>query len=161
MTVRPDHPLGDILSIVASCLVHAPALAMFLYSDVDEVPVRSTDITAEDYVTYPAAWREARGAFPKILRVVMRRTAKESAHVTTERLERLRLTTLTSDGRWCRLSTPSCRRWRSSFDALRLRVERLLARWCRSALLSASQGAGKGPPNRPFLLFGVNTAHSV
>src|SRR5437667_1847176 len=49
MTVRPDHPLGDILSIVASCLVHAPALAMFLYSDVDEVPVRSTDITAEDY----------------------------------------------------------------------------------------------------------------
>ncbi len=68
-------------AVIESFTVHARALTVFLWPDV----VRSDDITSDHYVIDPAAWASARGPIPGVLKTVIRRTAKEIAHLTSAR----------------------------------------------------------------------------
>ena len=61
-----------------------PEPTAFLYPD--ECQHRETDVAADDYVTDPNDWRRVRGELPAALLAVIRRTAKEIAHLTTARL---------------------------------------------------------------------------
>jgi hypothetical protein len=69
---------------VESFSIHARTLTAFLYPD--ECQHRESDVAADDYVTDPNDWRRVRGHLPAGLRTVIQRTAKEIAHLTTQRL---------------------------------------------------------------------------
>ena len=69
---------------VESFTLHARALAAFLYPDKSQH--RDTDVAADDYVSDSNEWRRVRGDLPPALLTVIRCTAKEIAHLTTERL---------------------------------------------------------------------------
>jgi hypothetical protein len=81
-----DRPLHDDVvlknAVVESCVVHARSLTGFIYPD----DAHTDDITSDDYVVdKKAAWAAARGTIPPILVMVKVRTAKEIAHLTTQR----------------------------------------------------------------------------
>jgi len=72
-----------INATVESFATQSRALAAFLYPDPDVK--RKTDVTSDIYVQDVAAWDAARGGLPSKLHEVTTRTAKEIAHLTTER----------------------------------------------------------------------------
>lgn len=73
-------------ALVESFLIHARTLVMFLYSD--KKAKRASDVTSERYVRDLQAWERDRGSIPSELKEVIRRTAKEIAHLTIERQPR-------------------------------------------------------------------------
>jgi hypothetical protein len=80
-----DNDPVALNAFVESFAIHARALAAFLYPD-PEVK-RKTDVKSDHYVRDTAEWEAARGKdVPPLLQEVMTRTAKEIAHLTTERL---------------------------------------------------------------------------
>lgn len=68
-------------AMIESFTIHARALVLFLYRSKQ----RPDDVTAEEYVKDPVAWRAARGPIPPDLQTVIERTGKEIAHLTTGR----------------------------------------------------------------------------
>ncbi len=47
--------------------------------------MRPDDVTANHYVADSEKWRQERGPIPEDLKTIIRRTAKEIAHLTTKR----------------------------------------------------------------------------
>jgi hypothetical protein len=78
---RIGHHVGERQAFT----LHARALTAFLYPTAGAR--REGDVVSDQYVVDVSRWAEARGDIPDILLTVMRRTAKEIAHLTTDRLE--------------------------------------------------------------------------
>jgi hypothetical protein len=76
--IRDDWVVRNAL--LESFLIHARALAAFLFPDV--VKPRADDVTALHYVREPAAWLGARGPAPDEVTMLVTRTGKEIAHLT-------------------------------------------------------------------------------
>jgi hypothetical protein len=71
-------------ALIESFATHARALALFVYPDAGGRR-RNADVTADHYVRDLNAWRHARPRLPHELDSVIKRTAKEIAHLTMDR----------------------------------------------------------------------------
>lgn len=79
--VHTDWVLKNAL--IESFAIHARSLTIFLYPE--NSPKYATDVTSFDYVRDVQPWRSARGPIVPELKQVKDRTAKQIAHLTTER----------------------------------------------------------------------------
>ena len=76
----PGGPLHD--AVLEAFIIHGRNLLHFLYAENSQ----ASDVVAEDFLDDPAQWLTVRGDLPASLASLRRRTNKEVAHLTYDRL---------------------------------------------------------------------------